>query len=77
MYYGRDEGERPERTVAEFAGIVEEKKLELERILEAQKPIKAQIAELYKVKLNIEKYLRPEFVFGPLYTGNTKALVKW
>ena len=26
------------------------------------------------MKLNIEKYLRPEFVFGPLYTGNTKAL---
>ena len=74
VYYGAEKSRTSERTMAEFAEVLEGKRQELDQILEEQKPVKQQISELYKVKLNIEKYLRPEFVFGPLYVGNIKVL---
>ena len=76
VYYGVDCGENVARSEEEFARILDSKRQELKHILERQKPVKEQISELYKVKLNIEKYLRPEFVFGPLFVGNTGALEK-
>ena len=75
-FHGRDEDKKPERTAAEFAEILDKKRQELDSILEDQKPVKKRIAELYIVKKNMEKYIRPEFVFGPLYAGNTMPLEK-
>lgn len=64
------------RTREKMDAVLKEKQAELESVLKEQEPVKKRIAELYIVKQNMEKYIRPEFVFGPLYAGNTMPLEK-
>ena len=73
IFFGKAE-EGCKKTKEEFDREVELKKQLLEKEYAMQKPVKSKISELYKVKINMEKYIRPEYVFGILYNSDVRPL---